>query len=125
VEVWFNREEELKEALALLNRLCDKIEFEIIRALATEGIHKVALSLLEAWPNCKKPSAIQGETGLASGTVSNILTGQRGGSGNWFEKCDNGWKLSSIGHVKTIDEVIASLKQSTGLSREERPTDNE
>lgn len=125
VEVWFNREEELKDALALLNRLCDKTEFETIRALATEGAHKVALSLLEAWPNCKKPNAIQGETGLASGSVSSILVGRQGGAGNWFEKCDNGWKLSTIGHAKTIDEIITSLKQSAGLSREERPTDNE
>jgi hypothetical protein len=125
IEVWFNREEELKDALALLNRLCDKTEFETIRTLATEGVHKVALSLLEVWPNCKRPIAIQGETGLSSGSVSNILTGQQGGSGRWFERCDNGWKLSTIGHAKTINDVITSLKQSSSLPREERPTDNE
>ncbi len=126
IEVWLSSEDEFREGYALLRRLCERAEFEELRLdlgqfrvrddeghriaeQVTEGTHRVALSLLDSWPDSKRVTDIQVETGLSQGHVSNILEGRRGDVGHWFEKERDLWKLSPIGVRAIVEEVVPAL----------------
>ena len=123
IEVWLSSEVEFREGYALLRRLCERAEFEELRLdlsrfrvrdgeghriaeQVTERAHRVALSLHNSWPDSKRVTDISTETGLSTGSVSNILGGRQGGVGSWFEKEGDLWKLSTIG-VRAIIKVVA------------------
>ena len=123
IEVWLSGEDEFGEGYALLKRLFERAELEELRLdlsrfrvrdgeghriaeQVTEGTHRVALSLLDSWPDSKRVTYIQVETGLSQGHVSNILEGRRGDVGHWFEKEGELWKLSAIG-ARAIVEIVA------------------
>jgi hypothetical protein len=126
IEVWLRSEDEFREGYALLRRLCERAEFEELRLdldrfrvrddeghriaeQVTEGTHRVALSLLDSWPDSKRVTDISTETGLTPGSVSNILAGRQGGVGSWFEKERDLWKLSPIGARAIVEEVVPAL----------------
>ncbi len=126
IEVWLSSEDEFREGYALLRRLCERAEFEELRLdlsrfivrddkerriaeQVTEGPHKVALSLLDNWPDSKRVTDISTETGLSTGSVSNILAGRQGGVGSWFEKEGELWKLSTTGVRAIVEEVAPAL----------------
>ncbi|MHA2322402.1 MAG: hypothetical protein ACXACG_12190 [Candidatus Thorarchaeota archaeon] len=130
IEVWIDSENEFREGYALLNRLCLRAEIEELRLhtervwirdiegkrideTITESVHRVALSLLEDWPEPKSVSDTQNETRLSQGSVSNILAGRQGGAGDWFVKQGELWNLSTKG-VSEVRNLITSI-----LSKEE------
>lgn len=129
IEVWLSSEDEFREGYALLRRLCEKAEFEELRLdlsrfrvrddeghriaeQVTEGAHRVALSLHNNWPDSKRVTDISTETGLSTGSVSNILGGHQGGVGSWFEKEGNLWKLSAVGARAIVEIVAPALLES-------------
>ena len=126
IEVWISSEDEFREGYALLRRLCERAEFEELRLdlsrfrvgddeghriaeQVTEGTHRVALPLLDSWPDSKRVADIRTETGLSQGSVSNILSGRQGGAGSWFEKEGELWKLSATGMRAIIEEIAPAL----------------
>ncbi|MHA1863233.1 MAG: hypothetical protein ACTSWA_05640 [Candidatus Thorarchaeota archaeon] len=125
IEVWIDSEDEFREGYRLLNRLCLRSEIEDLRlniervwirdtegkqidGTVTESVHRVALSLLEEWPEPKSVSDTQNETGLSQGSVSNILAGRKGGARNWFTKQGELWNLSTIG-MSEVRNLIDSI----------------
>ncbi|MHA1862788.1 MAG: hypothetical protein ACTSWA_03385 [Candidatus Thorarchaeota archaeon] len=123
IEVLVTDESEFAEAYALLKKLCQRAGIEKVRdkiktlwisdgasrqinESVSNGVHRVALSLLENWPECKRPKSIQDDTGLSSGSVSNILVGRQGNCNDWFMKCDEGWTLSQQGISNILDTLI-------------------
>ncbi len=125
IEVWIDSEDGFREGYVLLNRLCLRSEIEELRLniegvwirdtegkrideTITESVHRVALSLLEDWPEPKTVSDAQNETGLSQGSVSNILAGRQGGAGEWFTKQGELWNLSTKG-VSEVRNLINSI----------------
>jgi hypothetical protein len=126
IEVWINSEEEFGQGFELLQRLSRRLEIEKLKvelqrvwiqsdksskisSSIEEGPYRVAVSLFAAWPDEKRVSEIQSDTGLSSGSVSNICAGRQGGLGLWFDKAQDGWRLSEegvSGVIKTIVPII-------------------
>ncbi len=123
IEVTLDNENQLGEACELLARLCENIKIQDLKLsltkiwieekdslniseIVSESIHRVVLSLFRNWPDVKRVSNIQAETGLSQGSVSNILAGRQGGMGEWFAQEGDCWNLSQMG-LDAIAETIA------------------
>lgn len=117
VEIWLSNEDDLRDALQKLERVCSQIPKERIRfsvetlwsntdegAVVTESVSnpvcRIALSLLRSWPEYLGVSQVADETGISTGHVGNILAGRRGGSGDWFINRGSEWSLSDVGWSK-------------------------
>ena len=125
IEVWINSEDEFGQGFELLQGLCKRLVVEKVKidfnriwirsdnlisisSAIEEGPYRVAISLFAAWPEGKRAMEIQSDTGLTSGSVSNICAGRQGGLGSWFIKCEDVWELSEEG-VSGVLETIAPL----------------
>lgn len=124
VEIEFSDPDELTDAIHTLDNISQRLSIEKIKQKTIQfwvqknevrkiiddikdGTHRVSLSLFEVWPDCKRAGQIQQDTGLSSGSVSNILMGRQGGCGSWFNQCPEGWRLSSKGIEDMEDKIIS------------------
>ena len=138
IDIWINSEDEFREGHALLNRLCSIVELEKLRQSTEifwirdtegkkvnesvkEGAYRVVLSLLEDWPNPKKAGDIQLETGLSSGSATNILKGRQGGIGPLFTKDGTLWKFSTRGESEVRKLIRTILESQTSNKKPVQP----
>lgn len=73
--------------------------------------HRVALSLLDDWPDSKANADLVRETGLSRAGVYDQLTGRRGDKGLWFEEDGELYRLSEHGVSETIAFVSSTVSQ--------------
>lgn len=124
-EVVFDTLDELGTALTNLRELIRAIRIEDAQKRAqllwdqTEGVRRVgasvedsgeriALSLLDRWPNPTRNADIVSDTGLTSGGVSHHLTGRRGDKAEWFRNDNELYSLSETGEEEVI-KLVANL----------------
>jgi hypothetical protein len=125
IEVSFDTIEEFAEATYALRKLYHLIEMDeikhksnsfwmisntrrIVSDIISDSGEKVAISLLASWPNPKSNSDIMSDTGLASATVYDQLTGRRGDKATWFEQDGELYRLSDKGENE-VKELVNSL----------------
>ncbi|TFG12199.1 hypothetical protein EU537_10310 [Candidatus Thorarchaeota archaeon] len=63
------------------------------------------LSLLDCYPSCKTGTTIASEIGKDQSTVSLWFSGTRGNYSQYFEECDDGYRLSEQG-VESLSEWL-------------------
>lgn len=131
IEVLIENESSIFEGYELLNRLVKILEVAQLKSKLTqfwtfddgdrrisseisEGPLKVALSILDSWPEGKLVKDIETDTGLSQGHVSNILAGRKGDAGKWFSKDGDKWLLTSLGIDSVVKELLDSNETHEG-----------
>jgi len=130
IEVLVDDLESFEDSYDLLNSLCKRVTFADARSkidfiwdyhddarrmkeMVHKSDHRVALSLLIAFPFCKEVAEIAADTGLANRYVRQIFSGHRRGVADWFDRGENGWRLSRMGEEIVLREIIPSLISQT------------
>jgi hypothetical protein len=80
-----------------------------ISKTVSENSHRIALSLLQAYPECKKQLVVVTETQLTKQSVSNHLRGYIKSTQLYFEQCEDGNRLSLDGLHWVITEIIPAV----------------
>ncbi len=129
-KILFDSEEEFENAVESLKRLANRYRLISIkdalvqfwdssdesRTLSDQiqdTTHRLAICLIDAYPDSKPTSLISQEVGMTKGATSNNLTGKRGGSGNLFRRIDDGWTLSDEGLRIVISEILPEYQQDS------------
>lgn len=123
LRVLFDNEEEFDEAIESLKRLASKyrlhsVKDSLVRFWDESGetktlssriqntTHRLAICLLDTYPDSKSTSTIAQEVILSEGATSNNLTGRRGNAGHLFHRTSDGWTLSDEGFISALSEIL-------------------
>ena len=71
--------------------------------------YAIALSILESFPEPKRPIHITNEVQIHSGRVSRVLTGSRGDFAKYFRKSDKGYSLNKEGLEWFFNTILPAL----------------
>lgn len=71
--------------------------------------YAIALSIMEGFPEPKKPIEITKEVQIHSGRVSRVLTGSRGDFAKFFRKSDKGYSLNKEGLNWFLNVILPAL----------------
>ena len=128
IKVWFSNDEDIRDSVILLERLSRRLPIEQTRIIAeelwitiagnpsinervTDKGHRIALSVLHAFPDAKSNSEIMNESGVSEDDAYNYLSGRTGIMKYWFTSVKKGfWILSRLGENK-INDFVESLVQ--------------
>ena len=122
IEVFFDSQEEIADAIRALNELTNRISIENTKIKAedlwsesdgtrrisetiSDSGEKVALALLKSWPDLKSNSDISSMTNLSPTAVYDHLTGRRGDKGPWFEKVGELYTFSKTGLIRVVELI--------------------
>jgi hypothetical protein len=72
--------------------------------------YAIALSILESFPNPKRPINITNEIQIHSGRVSRVLTGSRGDFAKYFRKSAKGYSLNKEGLDWFFNTILPALE---------------
>jgi len=72
---------------------------------------RIALSLLDRWPNPVRNTDIVSDTGLSRAGVYDNLTGRRENKGDWFSSENKMYILSEKGEEEIIKFVLEQTSQ--------------
>ncbi|MFW9889907.1 MAG: hypothetical protein ACFFER_17125 [Candidatus Thorarchaeota archaeon] len=128
VEVVFDSLDELGTALTNLREIMQSVRIENAQRRAqllwnqTDNVRRVtasiedsgeriALSLLDRWPNPARNIDITADTGLSRAGVYDHLTGRRGDKADWFRTDDELYSLSETGEAEVIKLVTNLANQ--------------
>lgn len=125
-EVMFDSLDELGTALDSLREMIRSVKIEDAKRSAhvfweqTDGVkqviasiedsgERIAISLLDRWPDSVRNADIVLDTGLSRAGVYDNLTGRRGDKGNWFRSDNEMYILSETGEEEVIKFVFERL----------------
>lgn len=88
----------------------------IISDLVSQSSHRVAISLLDAYPSSKTTSEIVLETGLTKTSVRHIAYGRKASVVDYFTAEKGLYKLTDDGLRWVIKDVVPFLTEQSGFA---------
>lgn len=138
IEVFIENPDDFSQGYAVLKDLSQRIPVEEARYFTrnlwetdgekkwlsdavSETSHRIALSLLDTWPEPKGMSEIASDTNLSTGGVHHILHGRRGKASDWFYARESEWGLTERGIERILTEILPNIKETVGYELEPEP----